>query len=49
MGQIIFISTLPYMTKLIMQIFRLNETFRMIIMIGHSMLSNNANFVEIGF
>ena len=43
-----FITTLPIhiMTTLIMQFLRLNETFRMI---GHSILWNNVNFVEIGF
>ena len=34
-----------YMTILIMQFLSLNETFTMI---GHSILANNVNFVEIG-
>ena len=34
------------MTKSIMQFLRLNKTLRML---GHSILSNNVNFVEIGF
>ena len=37
--------TIRYMTKLIMQFLRLNETCRMIC---YSILSNNVNLVEIG-
>ena len=43
------ISTLPlhnYITKLLVQFLRLNETCRMI---GYSLLSNNVNFVQIEF
>ena len=35
-----------YMTKFLMQFLRLNENCRMI---GYSFLSNNVNFVGIGF
>ena len=38
--------TITYITKLLMQFLRLNETCRMI---GYSLLSNVVNFVEIGF
>ena len=43
------ISTLPlhnYITKLLVQFLRLNETCRMI---GYSLLSNDVNFVQIEF
>ena len=42
-------STLPlhnYITKLLVQFLRLNETCRMI---GYSLLSNDVNFVQIEF
>ena len=39
-------TTFTYIIKLLMQYFRLNETYRMI---GYSLLSNDVNFVEIGF
>ena len=38
--------TIRYMTKLIMQFLRLNETCRMIC---YSIISSNVNLVEIGF
>ena len=38
--------TITYITKLLMQCLRLNETCRMI---GYSLLSTDVNFVEIGF
>ena len=38
--------TIKYMTKLIMQFLRLNETCRMIC---YSILSNNVSLIEIGF
>ena len=38
--------TITYITKLLMQFFRLNETCRII---SYSLLSNDVNFVEIGF
>ena len=38
--------TITYIIKLLMQLLRLKETCRMI---GYSLLSNDVNFVEIGF
>ena len=38
--------TIRYMTKLIMQFLRSNETCGMV---GYSLVSNNVNFVQIGF